>query len=92
VDEKPAAPDKAAVREKKVASIVWRQYSPKEIEIGYHDGAAESIPGTYSEAAQLAGETGMRRVPSPLGSVRWEEGLPTKDGRRPKRIGPWLTP
>jgi hypothetical protein len=74
-----------------VSSVVWRQGAPAEIELIYGDGAMERIAGTYRDAAQLAEDSGMRRVNSPLGSVKWTTDLPTKDGRRPKRIGPWLT-
>ena len=77
--------------EQKIASIVWRQYVPREIELVYVDGDVEHIAGTHADAAQLAEYAGMRLVASPLGMVRWTQDLPKKDGKSPKRIGPWLS-
>ena len=77
--------------EQKIASIVWRQYVPREIELVYVDGDVEHIAGTHADAAQMAESAGMRLVTSPLGMVRWTQDLPKKDGKSPKRIGPWLS-
>jgi len=79
------------VEERKLASIVWRQYAPNEIELVYVDGELEHIPGTHADAAQMADTAGMRLVTSPLGTIRWTHDLPKKAGRSPKRIGPWIS-
>jgi hypothetical protein len=79
------------VAERKIASIVWRQFDPNEIEIVYGDGTVEHVDGTHADAVARAESAGMRMVTSPLGTVRWTQDLPQKGGRAPKRIGPWLT-
>ncbi len=77
--------------ERPIATIIWRQYAPKEIELVYVDGQEERVPGTHADAAAMAEAAGIRLVSSPLGMVKWNRELPTKDGRTPKRIGPWLS-
>lgn len=74
-----------------LSSVVWRQQQATRIELEFDDGRIETVDGTHAEAATLATEAGLRLVHSPLGSVRWTRELPTKDGRAPKRIGPWLS-
>ena len=77
--------------ERKIASIVWRQFVPTEIEITYVGGEVETIAGTHADAARMAESAGIRLVSSPLGTIRWTQEVPTKAGVAPKRIGPWLS-
>ena len=77
--------------ERKIASIVWRQYAPGQIEVRYADGETEHVAGTHADAARMAAAADMRATTAPLGMVRWDRGATAKDGRTPKRIGPWLS-
>ena len=77
--------------ERKIASIVWRQFVPTEIEIVYVGGDVETVTGTHADAARMAESAGIRLVTSPLGTIRWSQDVPTKAGVAPKRIGPWLS-
>jgi len=67
--------------ERKITTIVWRQISPREIELVYADGGVEHIPGTHAEAATMAQAADMGEVSSPVGTVRWVQRLP----KAPKR-------
>jgi hypothetical protein len=80
-----------AVIDRKVTSIVWRQSDARQIELVSADGEIETVTGTHADAEQMAGDADMRLVASPLGIVRWTRELPSKRGRTPKRIGPWLS-
>lgn len=74
-----------------LSSVIWRQQHATQIELEFDDGRIETVAGTHAEASTMATDAGLRLVDSPLGSVRWARGLPVKDGRVPKRIGPWLS-
>jgi hypothetical protein len=76
---------------RRITSIIWRQSEATQIELVFADGETETIPGTHAEAADMAKDAEMRLVSSPLGMVRWTLEPPTKGGRSPKRIGPWLS-
>jgi hypothetical protein len=77
--------------ERTLSSITWRQQHASQIELEFDDGGVEKVAGTHADASGMAMEAGLRPVASPLGSVRWTRQVPTKDGRTPKRIGPWLS-
>jgi len=55
----------------KITGIIWRQLAPEQIEVLHADGSKEYVGGTYSDAARMADNAGMRRVATPAGSVRW---------------------
>ena len=58
--------------QRRVSSITWRQVASAEIEVGYDNGDAETVPGTHAEAGRMAQTAGLAMVRSPLGTVRWE--------------------
>lgn len=84
---------------KEVSRVAWRQAAPRDIEVSYEDGQVEHVEGSHADAAKLAALASLRQVDSPLGTTLWaqsdermgrtEANRPT--GRRPKRIGPWLS-
>jgi len=76
---------------RRITSIIWRQSAATRIELVLANGETETISGTHAEAAAMARDADMRLVSSPLGMVRWTLEQPTKAGRSPKRIGPWLS-
>lgn len=77
--------------ERAVQVITWRQQHATRIELDFGDGEVDVVEGTHADAVKMAADAGLRLVSSPLGMIRWARARRPKDGRAPKRIGPWLS-
>ena len=64
--------DRHTVTSRRVVAIGWYPYRPDWYELEYDDGDFERVPGTEEDADELAKASGMVRVLSKDGTVRWE--------------------